>query len=342
MRMNDEEKRIYLSNPMMISNTLFHTITSGKQPDVVTVRRELLLYPAPTLIEFNMSRNTMYYVDCTKPIEQDVDLYQTPTSNTSIRQLRLTKLIKYLQSILFQFYSYQQILHKINHPGMILIELQENVKLQDIVQNGKPRQPMHLNKQLAMVTIAYLKNRKQIDFFFRCLNLSYKDFETTFAVFKTFRNLNTIYMPICVHIPAEKLQLKHCLKQPDSSKDMEIEAKLFEKNLHKSGLNTCQLLNINLYDKYVFALDVFGSLIIDSKLKSTLAKKKTNIVLIQNKIKKLCIICSTESNKTNKIKICSACQMVYYCGKRCQKISWKYQHRYQCKTLSKLAIVNNL
>ena len=44
--------------------------------------------------------------------------------------------------------------------------------------------------------------------------------------------------------------------------------------------------------------------------------------------------------KANKWKFCKGCKTTYYCSRKCQKISWKYGHRLQCKTLQKL--VNGL
>eukprot|EP01084_Bolivina_argentea_P162000 281943_1 len=47
--------------------------------------------------------------------------------------------------------------------------------------------------------------------------------------------------------------------------------------------------------------------------------------------------CSASGKKLKfKIKICGSCCMVYYCGRKCQKIHWKYLHRYDCDKLRKL------
>jgi SET and MYND domain-containing protein len=39
--------------------------------------------------------------------------------------------------------------------------------------------------------------------------------------------------------------------------------------------------------------------------------------------------------KTNNLKKCSACQVVWYCGSSCQKSEWKL-HRDECKALTRL------
>ena len=41
----------------------------------------------------------------------------------------------------------------------------------------------------------------------------------------------------------------------------------------------------------------------------------------------------------NKWYICKGCRSMYYCGRKCQKISWKYGHRRQCKKLQKLIVI---
>eukprot|EP01084_Bolivina_argentea_P148416 259475_1 len=43
--------------------------------------------------------------------------------------------------------------------------------------------------------------------------------------------------------------------------------------------------------------------------------------------------CNNKSKKCS-MKLCSRCKLVYYCHKSCQKVHWKYYHRYNCTALS--------
>ena len=40
--------------------------------------------------------------------------------------------------------------------------------------------------------------------------------------------------------------------------------------------------------------------------------------------------------KRSKWKLCEGCKTVYYCSRKCQKISWKHRHKQQCQKLQKL------
>ena len=46
--------------------------------------------------------------------------------------------------------------------------------------------------------------------------------------------------------------------------------------------------------------------------------------------KKHCYHCKIKKSKSVGLRLCKCCQAVRYCGRRCQKISWNKQHRYEC------------
>ena len=53
----------------------------------------------------------------------------------------------------------------------------------------------------------------------------------------------------------------------------------------------------------------------------------------QRRKRKKCKQCKATKKKAKylKLKLCSRCKKVRYCSRKCQKISWKYKHREQCK-----------
>eukprot|EP01084_Bolivina_argentea_P063454 115863_1 len=58
-------------------------------------------------------------------------------------------------------------------------------------------------------------------------------------------------------------------------------------------------------------------------------KSKTNIpwkAKSEKKGNKICDNCG----ESDALQMCSACQKVYYCSKKCQKIGWKKMHRHDC------------
>ncbi len=48
---------------------------------------------------------------------------------------------------------------------------------------------------------------------------------------------------------------------------------------------------------------------------------------------KLCAACGTASNEKIKLKLCSRCQIVYYCGSACQAKHWYEGHMHHCKAI---------
>mmetsp|Transcript_3582 Transcript_3582/g.7584 ORF Transcript_3582/g.7584 Transcript_3582/m.7584 type:complete len:87 (+) Transcript_3582:3-263(+) len=48
---------------------------------------------------------------------------------------------------------------------------------------------------------------------------------------------------------------------------------------------------------------------------------------------KLCANCGTTPNDSVKLKLCSRCQSVYYCGPACQAKHWYEGHLHNCKAI---------
>eukprot|EP01084_Bolivina_argentea_P141747 249062_1 len=227
-----------------------------------------------------------------------VSLYGYGPNHPLPLRIRCSKLLGYLCPILFSFYAYQQMLNDCDFHGIVVVKPQTDDTFKHVIPNCKDGEPMDLKKNTA-VTIVYLKNKKQIDLFFDAIkNISAKRGCQS--------RYNEQYCNLCVLFPGfGSVQLK--LQYPSYVVDIETEAKLFEKSLHKSKLYRCDALNIYLYEQYVFALDIFGS-----------AKRKQ------------CRQCSARNGKFIKLKVCSQCQMVFYCSRKCQKISWNNMHRNKC------------
>ncbi len=66
---------------------------------------------------------------------------------------------------------------------------------------------------------------------------------------------------------------------------------------------------------------------------------QNNVLLMRRKTqfkkkcfnKKHCVQCKTQQTATHKLKKCSRCQHVRYCGRHCQKMDWNVNHRYHCQ-----------
>ncbi len=54
---------------------------------------------------------------------------------------------------------------------------------------------------------------------------------------------------------------------------------------------------------------------------------KIHIPWIVDQLDSKCYCCG---KTTKSLKLCSGCQTVYFCSKKCQKINWKKKHRYSC------------
>ena len=50
----------------------------------------------------------------------------------------------------------------------------------------------------------------------------------------------------------------------------------------------------------------------------------------------VCDFCLRTCNSRENLKICSACKVVYYCDKHCQKKAWRSHHRRECKFLKNM------
>lgn len=48
------------------------------------------------------------------------------------------------------------------------------------------------------------------------------------------------------------------------------------------------------------------------------------------KTEKCCYRCQVRNSQFVELRLCGGCELVRYCSRRCQKISWKHQHRYEC------------
>ena len=67
---------------------------------------------------------------------------------------------------------------------------------------------------------------------------------------------------------------------------------------------------------------------------------KGTIEYIQQCIKKFpkraCAACGVKKSKDNVLYVCANCQSVKYCSRHCQKIHWKFCHRFCCEGLRKV------
>ena len=57
-----------------------------------------------------------------------------------------------------------------------------------------------------------------------------------------------------------------------------------------------------------------------------------NIYAVKEKVK-CCYQCHVMRSECAELRWCRGCQQVRYCSRRCQKVSWKNQHRHECKFL---------
>ena len=61
-------------------------------------------------------------------------------------------------------------------------------------------------------------------------------------------------------------------------------------------------------------------------------RSECNENTLDDRNRKACKLCGwTKKHSYSKMYKCSRCKMVYYCGRKCQKIDWKFDHRGVCK-----------
>eukprot|EP00483_Globobulimina_turgida_P002180 UN02182 len=209
---------------------LLHALHAGKSHAVISVKYEALQHPQ---ISFPGTKQSD-----TDTVHSMNELNEIQTTS---RQSRWMKLSQYLAPIIWQFYSYQQMVYQYNFSGMIIIETRPNHKLEDIVPNCNSKQPMDINKD-SIITVTYLKDAECIDFFLKYCGLSRKYREgalNAVGVASNHRN----YIPVTLSVPADGYTPTFIIKKPDECQIMQVEAKDFGNNLMKSGLWTCHALN---------------------------------------------------------------------------------------------------
>eukprot|EP01084_Bolivina_argentea_P280013 478779_1 len=282
----------------------------GKKPEILSVQYHPLIHPDPIFIGQTFKKHTTFF-DSKTSIEE-----------TSPYKIRSTTISEYLQQILFPFYAYQQMIHKYDHSGMIVMEFRVDQKLSDIIPNYKLGAKINFSTD-SVLTVAYLKNGKQCDFFLQCCGMKATQRADTLMATKAIaESYDHEYFPVCLFSPADGYSSNFCLRKPNNFTSIEVEGKLFENNLFKSGLWTCQALNVYLFDKHVFALDIYGAI----NMKSFCKPKNPKCMLCnitkwnQQRMKKA----------TPKLRKCKKCQLAFYCSRKCQKYHWKYKHRNNC------------
>eukprot|EP01084_Bolivina_argentea_P223956 378818_1 len=286
--------------PTLLSNQLLSAMCLGT-PDVVTIAQRQLRFPDPITCLTN--RNIEYN-----------DVLDDTFNPKQPQQFRCWYLLNQLKPLLFQFYSYQQMISEyILHSGqgMVIVESADKLKTKDFVR-FKVKEPLKLVHKNWGLTIGYLRNIKQINIFLKSKGFDgvmRKQLLTNLVEWKN--NSEHCLIPICALFA--DIYVTAPFVPPTSSKCMETEGKIFKNNLIKSGLWTCQILHI--WRSSVNAVDFFQTcnlaeldttvnmtITIGDKLesregKSTLTQKE-----------KSCDFCNVKSTKSNKLKICKRCR----------------------------------
>ena len=227
-----------------VPDAFLEVLYCGSPPDAVSTESEPLLNP-----RLRFAADRLY--------DFDIEDEMSPV------QVRSTKLLNYLTPILYQFYAYQQYIHKYDYAELIVIETKEKDKLRDLVPCAQTKTRMNLSHE-KIVSMFYLSNAECIISYFQALGFDSEkgEIDDNLKLVKYIQDNNKMrgtHFPVVLCADGDGLACGQIIKRPNSCGNIKKNALAFEENIKWSCNNShYDLLNIHLKEKYVYAVDIFA------------------------------------------------------------------------------------